>query len=748
MIRLTGMSSGLDTEAMITDLMSAYKGTKQKKVNTATKYSWKMDAWSSLNKKISSFQTKNLSKLRFSSSYSTKKTAVSDPTKAKVTASNSAVTGTQTLAVKQMAQAGYLTGGELSAKDASGNAVKVSGGTKLSELGFTGNGSFTIKGSQGEVKLDINESTTINDVVDKLSGAGVNASFDANSQRMFVSAKKSGVANDFSITANDSKGIEALKALGMYTSMTDAEKAANSAVAANVEKDGSGNYVLSAAGRDAVAKRAAQLRQSYGDAALKNQSDLESNSAYNDAVMTLEDENADLSVYGFEADDTREQKLTKILNYNKDKEAENQTKLQEDIDKYNSDIEGYDTSIADFDKRISEAATDEEKESLKAEKEAVEAQKKTAVEDRDRLVDGQNKSKTRQSDIDKALELQVKRDDNLAKSGETDSTADTQAQEEILNKGIAATQMAAADGAIVGGARDAVRIAGQNSEIFLNGAYFTSDSNSYDVNGLKIDVQGETGVRAGAAAGSMNAADYNTVSLTTDTDTDGIYDMVKGFIKEYNDLIKELDTMYNADSSRKYDVLTSEEKDAMEDSEVEAWEKKIKDSLLRRDENLGSVISAMKDAMGANYNINGKDYSLASFGINTMSYFLAGDNEKGVYHIDGDPDDSDSSANDDKLRDAISKDPQAVQDFFVKMSQQMYNALNKMSASSTSRSYGNFYDDKAMKTQLKTYQSAITDYESKLDKIEEKYYKQFTQMEKAMSKVNSTSTQLSGMFGM
>ena len=47
-IRLTGMASGLDTESMITDLMSAYNGTKQKKINDMTKYSWKMDAWSEI----------------------------------------------------------------------------------------------------------------------------------------------------------------------------------------------------------------------------------------------------------------------------------------------------------------------------------------------------------------------------------------------------------------------------------------------------------------------------------------------------------------------------------------------------------------------------------------------------------------------------------------------------------------------------------------------------------------------------
>ena len=71
------------------------------------------------------------------------------------------------------------------------------------------------------------------------------------------------------------------------------------------------------------------------------------------------------------------------------------------------------------------------------------------------------------------------------------------------------------------------------------------------------------------------------ISLVTSTDYDGIYNTIKDFLTEYNDLINEMDKLYNADSARKYDMLTNDEKDSMTDDEVEQWEDKIKSALLR-----------------------------------------------------------------------------------------------------------------------------------------------------------------------
>ena len=127
------------------------------------------------------------------------------------------------------------------------------------------------------------------------------------------------------------------------------------------------------------------------------------------------------------------------------------------------------------------------------------------------------------------------------------------------------------------------KVAGQDSEIELNGVKYTGDSNSYSINGLTIEALAETGDSA--------------ISITTSTDTQGVYDKVKDFLTEYNNIINEMTKLYNADSAGSYEPLTDDEKDQMSDKEIEKWETKIKDSLLRRDSTLGSVMTAMQTAM-------------------------------------------------------------------------------------------------------------------------------------------------------
>ena len=64
--------------------------------------------------------------------------------------------------------------------------------------------------------------------------------------------------------------------------------------------------------------------------------------------------------------------------------------------------------------------------------------------------------------------------------------------------------------------------------------------------------------------------------------------------------------------------------------------------------------------MSAGVVVNGKTMYLSDFGINTLGYFEAADNEKNAYHIDGDEDDEFTSANADKLKGMISNDPDTV----------------------------------------------------------------------------------------
>ncbi|MCI8327148.1 MAG: flagellar filament capping protein FliD [Lachnospiraceae bacterium] len=278
----------------------------------------------------------------------------------------------------------------------------------------------------------------------------------------------------------------------------------------------------------------------------------------------------------------------------------------------------------------------------------------------------------------------------------------------------------------------AVKQDASNAIIELNGATFEGSSNTFTINGLTITAKDVT-----------NSA----MTLVTETDVDAVYNRIKSFINGYNEVISAMDKAYNADQAKGYEPLTDEEKESMGEKEIEKWEQKIKDSLLRRDSTLGSISSIMKIAMSKSYTINGKSYSLASFGINTSGYFVAEENEKGVYHIDGNADDDSSKANPDKLRSAIASDPDTVAQFFNELASDLYGELDKKMRSTTLSSAYKVYNDKQMQAEYDDYKDEIKKWEDKLKEMEEYYYNKFAAMETALSKLNSQQSQLAGLLG-
>lgn len=277
------------------------------------------------------------------------------------------------------------------------------------------------------------------------------------------------------------------------------------------------------------------------------------------------------------------------------------------------------------------------------------------------------------------------------------------------------------------------KTAGEDAEILLNGAEFTSDNNTFEINGLTI-----------------TALDKTTapVTITTQQDTDGIYDMIKNFLKEYNEVVNEMDKLYNADRAKGYEPLTEEEKDAMSEKEVEKWEQKIKDSVLRRDDNLSTVNSALQSIMTSGIEVNGKIMHLYDFGIETLEYFAAADNERHAYHIAGDPDDEATMNKEDTLKGMIANDPDTVINFFSKLGMNLYDKMFEMSKSVDGyRSFGNFYDDKKMKSDYDDYTSKIAEMERKVTEYEDKWYRKFSKMETALAKMQSNMNAVSSLLG-
>ena len=208
-----------------------------------------------------------------------------------------------------------------------------------------------------------------------------------------------------------------------------------------------------------------------------------------------------------------------------------------------------------------------------------------------------------------------------------------------------------------------------------------------------------------------------------------------------------MNSLYNADSAKGYEPLTSEDKDAMSDREVEEWEKKIKDSLFRRDDTVSSIVNSLHNIMLGSFTVNGKSYSLSSFGISTIGILNANKNEEKAFHIDGDSEDSAVSGKDDRLMAAIKEDPDVIVDFMKQLTGKLYDSIHERMSSSTFSSFGVVYNDKQMAAEYSDYTTTISKWDKKLESIEESYFKKFAAMESALATLQSQQSSLASLMG-
>lgn len=699
-LRMTGMMSGLDTESIIQELVAARQTKVDKQKKAQTSLNWKQEAWKDLNTKLRGLQQKYLSSMKYSDAYTKKTTKVSNSSAVSVITGTNAVNGVQSLRIESLAKNGYLTGAEV--KSNSGN--KLTALSKLSDMeGFTGgNGVINIKTGGKDIDVAVNGDTTISDVLTQLKNAGLNASFDEKWQRLSISSKESGSKNDFSITASDGVGASALKALGIQTDITK-DKATM-----DEYKEFAAYYVEG----DRDATLANMKKMIDKDVETRKNSYLNQYKSLKDSMKAARD------------------KIDEIKEKYKDETLES-------VDDYASKLEAKNAEI-------------------KEKREALEGitnpdAKKAAEEELDQLMKEADNLTERKS----AAEAIKKQEDNLAQYGNDlakvesyisvtengdgtySATATSKLTDEVGDRYFNKASYAADvinKRITVDTDRTATKINGEDAVIYLNGARYENDTNSFEINGLTFT--------------ALIANKDEEITVTTEQDTDGIYDMIKNFLKEYNAVLNEMDKLYNADSAKGYEPLTDEEKESMSEKDIEKWEQKVKDSLLRRDENISSVTTAMSSIMAEGIMVNGKEMHLFDFGIEPLGYFEAADNERHAYHIAGDSDDAATMNKDDKLKTMISNDPDTVISFFTKLARNLDTKMTNMSKSVNGyRSFGSFYDDKKMKSDYDDYTTKIKEMEAKLNEYEDKWYKKFSKMETALAKMQSNASAVTGLLG-
>lgn len=701
-LRMTGMTSGLDTDSIVSALMEAQTTKKTKVENKKTKLEWTQNIWTGLNKKLYSFYTDSAGKMRFQSSYQTKKAASSDASILTATAQSSASRGSYTVKVNQLAAAQYVTSAKVSAKstDASGKVTesKVTSDTKLSALGFDTEGDTTIEITAGEktINLNVDETTTVRDFVNALKDAGLNASFDEKQGRFFISAKESGADGKFTITSK---------------TMTGEQVAAQNKLMDSVDYSN-----LSSGDQDTVKKILSDLKNAQDTSAAadaeKSLQDISDRTAKEKATEYYKNKLTDdmLSKYKYETDGTDgngDAHKAGDIDYSKVKQALQEAGLDNNVSTES------DRLIVLKQKIIEPAVTE-----------------KLASEEYTGKIDNAVTSGLGDAGIEKQSERYATI--SLAVNGYAQAMKD--GTEQSKESALKLLGMDDIDGSAVKESADGtgmVVIEAADSIVQVNGATLTSSNTTLDVNGLSLNL--------------VSASDRE-VKVTVSNDSTAVYDAIKDFVEQYNSALSEMNKYYYADSARGYDPLTDDQKEAMSDEEVEKWETKIKDSLLRRDSTLSGILETFRTSLtGITVKASdGKTYSLANLGITTGKDYK----EYGLLHIKGDEDDTDYADSENTLQSMINSDPDIVMEVMSGIASNLYNNINKkISTTTTMKSALSFYNDKEMTKQMTQYKKDIKSWETKLSDMEDRYYKQFSAMETALSKLQSQQNSLASYLG-
>lgn len=271
---------------------------------------------------------------------------------------------------------------------------------------------------------------------------------------------------------------------------------------------------------------------------------------------------------------------------------------------------------------------------------------------------------------------------------------------------------------------------GQNAKFTINGLPTERTTNTFTINGMTYTLKNTT---------------TGTVTISTATDTDAIFNTIKAFVDKYNEVIDKINAKLKEERYRNYPPLTDEQKEAMTEKQIELWEEKARSGMLRGDSILSSGLSKMRMDLytkveGSNITIGFSQ--LAEIGITTSSNYLDG----GKLIID-----------ETKLRQKIQENPDAIYRLFNNDSTNYSEKGIARRLRDTIKDTIGKIEQKAGKTiwtnqqfaigrDLIQIDSQIDRFEDRLKEIEDRYWRQFTAMEKAIQRANEQSMYLMNAF--
>jgi len=286
---------------------------------------------------------------------------------------------------------------------------------------------------------------------------------------------------------------------------------------------------------------------------------------------------------------------------------------------------------------------------------------------------------------------------------------------------------------------------GVDAVVEIDGDPVTRNTNTFTINGVEYTLK------------KAHTAENPDDTITVTQNVDAVFDSIKLFVDEYNKLVDKFSETISEKYDRDYLPLSKEQKDEMTEKEVEKWEKQAKTGLLRNDSILSKVQSDMRMALIES--VEGIGINLSAIGISSKSYL-----DKGKLTID-----------EDKLKAAIKQKPDEVKNLFIQRSDTVPNYTRNLSSSerttrnkeqgllfrisdildnhiSTLRDNngrkgillekagieGDLSEfESSLAKSISSYDDKISEFMAKLAKKEENYYRQFSQLETYMNRMNS-----------
>lgn len=275
---------------------------------------------------------------------------------------------------------------------------------------------------------------------------------------------------------------------------------------------------------------------------------------------------------------------------------------------------------------------------------------------------------------------------------------------------------------------------GKDASVEINGTTMSMASNSFTFNGVNFSLRGVS---------------TTAVSVDVAQDTSAVVSKITDFVNKYNEIIDTVTSKLNEKKSRDYKPLTDEQKEAMKESQITAWEKKAQSGLLNNDDMLKSTLITLRHSfMNAIEGLPQGKNTLSYIGITTASGVDAY-KENGKLHIDVA-----------KLEEVLQKDPEGVKALFTatstsdpKLKSEMGfaerikldidQAITKMGRKIGSSSLSDTVDSSTLGQELKYLNSSIYTMNERLSRVQSRYEKQFAAMEKAMQSLNNQNSWLS-----